>query len=101
MIRPTRGPPWALAPPRRNIPDSGFGPIKILVLVAKMPCLEGAECSAALSFARNHRRGNGMAKNPRNGCIAKLLALMVAGIVGLASTGMPTAQAQQAQGVPP
>ena len=33
-----------------------------------------------------------MAKNPQNGCIAKLLALMVAGIVGLASTGTATAQ---------
>ena len=33
-----------------------------------------------------------MAKNPRNGCMAKLLALMVAGIVGLVSTGMATAQ---------
>ena len=33
-----------------------------------------------------------MAKNPRNGCIAGLLALMAAGIVGLASTGMATAQ---------
>jgi len=33
-----------------------------------------------------------MAKNPRNGCIAKLLALLVAGIVGLASTGMARAQ---------
>jgi tripartite-type tricarboxylate transporter receptor subunit TctC len=33
-----------------------------------------------------------MAKNPRSGCKAKLLALVVAGIVGLASTGMATAQ---------
>jgi tripartite-type tricarboxylate transporter receptor subunit TctC len=33
-----------------------------------------------------------MAKNPRNGCRAKLLALVVAGIVGLASTGTATAQ---------
>jgi tripartite-type tricarboxylate transporter receptor subunit TctC len=33
-----------------------------------------------------------MAKNPPNGCIAKLLAHLVAGIVGLASTGMATAQ---------
>ena len=33
-----------------------------------------------------------MAKSPRNGCIAKLLSLMVAGIVGLASTGLATAQ---------
>jgi hypothetical protein len=29
-----------------------------------------------------------MAKNPRNRGMAKLLALMVAGIVGLASTGL-------------
>ena len=33
-----------------------------------------------------------MAKIPRNGCRAKLLALMAAGIVGLASTGMAGAQ---------
>jgi tripartite-type tricarboxylate transporter receptor subunit TctC len=33
-----------------------------------------------------------MDKNPRHGRIAKLLALMVAGIVGLASTGMAMAQ---------
>jgi tripartite-type tricarboxylate transporter receptor subunit TctC len=33
-----------------------------------------------------------MARNLRNGCIAKLLALMVAGIVGPASTGNATAQ---------
>jgi tripartite-type tricarboxylate transporter receptor subunit TctC len=33
-----------------------------------------------------------MANNLRNGCRTKLLALMVAGIVGLASTGMATAQ---------
>ena len=33
-----------------------------------------------------------MAKNPQNGCRAKLLALVVAGIVGLASTSMATAQ---------
>jgi tripartite-type tricarboxylate transporter receptor subunit TctC len=33
-----------------------------------------------------------MAKNPRNGCIARLLALVVAGIAGLASTGMAMAQ---------
>jgi tripartite-type tricarboxylate transporter receptor subunit TctC len=33
-----------------------------------------------------------MAKNPPNGCIAELLALMVAGIVGLAATGVAAAQ---------
>ncbi len=33
-----------------------------------------------------------MAKNPRNGCIAIFLALMVAGIVGLTSTGIAWAQ---------
>src|SRR5579871_4743520 len=33
-----------------------------------------------------------MAKNPRNRCISKLPALMVAGIVWLASAGMATAQ---------
>ena len=33
-----------------------------------------------------------MAKHPQNGCRAKLLALVVAGIVGLASTSMATAQ---------
>ncbi len=33
-----------------------------------------------------------MAKNLRNGCIAKFLALMIAGIVGLASAGIATAQ---------
>jgi tripartite-type tricarboxylate transporter receptor subunit TctC len=33
-----------------------------------------------------------MAKNPQNGCATKLLALMVAGVVGLVSTGMARAQ---------
>jgi tripartite-type tricarboxylate transporter receptor subunit TctC len=33
-----------------------------------------------------------MAKNPRNGCVAELLALMVAGIVGLTATGVAAAQ---------
>ena len=33
-----------------------------------------------------------MAKNPRNRCMAKLLALAVAGIIGLASAGLATAQ---------
>jgi tripartite-type tricarboxylate transporter receptor subunit TctC len=33
-----------------------------------------------------------MAKNPRDGYLAKLLALLVAGIFGLASTGMALAQ---------
>jgi tripartite-type tricarboxylate transporter receptor subunit TctC len=61
-----------------------------------MPCLEAwPKYSAALSFARTDE-GNAMAKNPRNGCIAKLRALMVAGIVGLASTGMATAQSYPA-----
>jgi tripartite-type tricarboxylate transporter receptor subunit TctC len=33
-----------------------------------------------------------MAKNPQNGCIARLLVLMIVGILGLASTGMATAE---------
>ena len=33
-----------------------------------------------------------MTKNPWEGCMAKLLTLMVAGIVGLASTGMIATQ---------
>jgi tripartite-type tricarboxylate transporter receptor subunit TctC len=33
-----------------------------------------------------------MAKNPQNGCIARLLAFMIVGIVGLTSTGMATAE---------
>jgi tripartite-type tricarboxylate transporter receptor subunit TctC len=41
-----------------------------------------------------------LARNPRNRCIAELLALMVAGIVGLASTGMATAQGNAAQNYP-
>jgi tripartite-type tricarboxylate transporter receptor subunit TctC len=44
----------------------------------------------------NHRRGNGMAKKPWNCCIARLLALIVAGTVGQASTGTATAQGSSA-----
>jgi tripartite-type tricarboxylate transporter receptor subunit TctC len=39
-----------------------------------------------------------MAENPRNGCIAGWLALVVAGLVGLTSTGMATAQGNPAHG---
>jgi tripartite-type tricarboxylate transporter receptor subunit TctC len=41
-----------------------------------------------------------MAKNPRNGCMARWLAFVVAGVVAQASTGAATAQGNPARGYP-